>query len=430
MRLYNYSYAVTIALLVSFTAMAQQGYITKWKDNKKAATNITFDDNLAEHFTHALPELNSRNLTGTFFVISSTVNWLQAQSLVNSGHEVGSHSVTHPHLRQMDSAGIETELSQSLAAIQSNLTDTNLNSYVVKTIAWPYGEGGSSQIKDQLIRKIGRKYYAAARSAGINPKGYEGYIPWTTPIEFYMRTGTLPMDANRTAANLAAIADSAIKYNGWMPLMYHAIDNPSGYANVPLTLFGAHLDTLAARSHSLWITTFAQASVYHQMRAAATLTYNGQIANIAVYTLTDTLTADSIYNEALTLRIYSPNTNAVTQNGLPIIFEQQGDTIQFNVVPANQDIVVATGGSTGLTNHELGKVVSVRLTQSNGTLYVQTPKLSEANLQLYDMSGRTLINRPFNHQTNIYTHNFEAGLYIIRITAKNGKTAVHKIVIP
>lgn len=99
---------ISSALVSSATCLAQSGYITKWKDNKQAAVNITFDDNLANQFTFALPQLNSRNLPATFFVITSTVNWSQAQALVNSSHEVGSHTVTHPHLRLLGHHRIRT----------------------------------------------------------------------------------------------------------------------------------------------------------------------------------------------------------------------------------------------------------------------------------------------------------------------------------
>lgn len=246
-----------------------------------------------------------------------------------------------------------------------------------------------------------------------------------------MRTGTLFIDANRTVQNLAAIADSAALNHGWMTLLYHAINDPSGYANVPLTLFQKHLDTLAARQNKLWITTFARASAYHQMRAAATLGFNGTIANISVYTLTDTLPADSLYDELLTLRIYSPNTGSVTQGGAVIGFEQQGDTIQFDARPTPDDIVVSTSISSDLAASATAPEPFVIIRQSFEEITVHLSQTNQptALLQLYDLSGRETVNKTFSGETSIYTQNLRTGMYFVKVSSNNEQVFVKKVVV-
>src|SRR4051812_32906389 len=61
--------------------------------------SLTFDDGLPCQVEHALPELNKRNLRGTFFIIQNSPYgpfqkevWQQA---AKDGHEIGAHSVNH-----------------------------------------------------------------------------------------------------------------------------------------------------------------------------------------------------------------------------------------------------------------------------------------------------------------------------------------------
>jgi peptidoglycan/xylan/chitin deacetylase (PgdA/CDA1 family) len=61
-------------LLPSFCfTNAQQTIITKWKDDKKAAISLTFDDGSPNQFSVALPMLNKLKIPATFFIITGDV---------------------------------------------------------------------------------------------------------------------------------------------------------------------------------------------------------------------------------------------------------------------------------------------------------------------------------------------------------------------
>ena len=65
---------LTASLLCSFGfTWCQQTTITKWKDGKKAAISLTFDDGSPNQFSVALPMLNKLKIPATFFIITGDV---------------------------------------------------------------------------------------------------------------------------------------------------------------------------------------------------------------------------------------------------------------------------------------------------------------------------------------------------------------------
>ncbi|HUQ65564.1 MAG TPA: polysaccharide deacetylase family protein [Flavitalea sp.] len=67
---------VSLAIALMFTictSWSQQTEITKWKDGKRAAISLTFDDGSRNQFTVALPMLNKLGIPATFFIITGDV---------------------------------------------------------------------------------------------------------------------------------------------------------------------------------------------------------------------------------------------------------------------------------------------------------------------------------------------------------------------
>lgn len=65
---------IVAAILFSFcNAFSQKTAITRWKDDKKAAISLTFDDGSPNQFSVALPMLNKLSIPATFFIITGDV---------------------------------------------------------------------------------------------------------------------------------------------------------------------------------------------------------------------------------------------------------------------------------------------------------------------------------------------------------------------
>jgi peptidoglycan/xylan/chitin deacetylase (PgdA/CDA1 family) len=79
----------------------------------------------------------------------ATMNWEQLHALVERGVEVGSHTVSHPHLPRLGDAEIDRELTDARARLEDEF------SRPCRYLAYPYGESDA-------------RVHAAARRAGYD----------------------------------------------------------------------------------------------------------------------------------------------------------------------------------------------------------------------------------------------------------------------
>jgi peptidoglycan/xylan/chitin deacetylase (PgdA/CDA1 family) len=75
----------------------------------------------------------------------ATMNWDELRELARRGVEIGSHTVTHPHLTRLSDAEIERELADSRAEIEDELGRPCM------LLAYPYGE------HDARVQAIARR---------------------------------------------------------------------------------------------------------------------------------------------------------------------------------------------------------------------------------------------------------------------------------
>jgi peptidoglycan/xylan/chitin deacetylase (PgdA/CDA1 family) len=80
------------------------------------------------------------DLNGTFFVtidnvgISYGATWTEWQTVANNGHEIASHTISHPDLRTLDPDQLYEEVVMSKTYIEDNLTDVKC-----QTFSYPMG---------------------------------------------------------------------------------------------------------------------------------------------------------------------------------------------------------------------------------------------------------------------------------------------------
>ena len=115
--------------------------ITTWPDNKAGAVSLSFDDGMLSHETLAIPALDARGMKGTFFVITDKVagDWGPWMNASLNGHEIGSHTLSHPYLTLLTPTQAQVELQSSQSIINSAVT-----SQKAVTLAYPYGDYNSS----------------------------------------------------------------------------------------------------------------------------------------------------------------------------------------------------------------------------------------------------------------------------------------------
>lgn len=92
------------------------------------AVVITFDDGVIDHYTNAFPILKKYSYTATFFIKNNNIGfgrggmtWDMIRELVNAGMTIGSHSMNHDNMAQMNQSTLEYEIEESKKDLENNL---------------------------------------------------------------------------------------------------------------------------------------------------------------------------------------------------------------------------------------------------------------------------------------------------------------------
>jgi peptidoglycan/xylan/chitin deacetylase (PgdA/CDA1 family) len=411
--------------------------ITKWKDDKKSAVSITYDDGTIHQFTVARPIMNDLGMKGTFYIITGkvrgsargkfigrpvrdiiaetasaktnadnfferasaigftgsrealgyhtnagslfesgkieeayalidegyaklrkgellvsdeiiyhenkvdTTTWDDYRAYAAEGHEIASHTVTHPRLAVLDEVNMLYELEQSKADIVKFLGEEYTFS-----AECPYGT------EDERVMEYAHKIYPALRNRmpetwleelnrsskkqpGMSDKEY---VQW--------QRGPL---TNITMETMKSWVDTCLAHdNIWLVLVFHGVD---GIGWEPRT--GAELKEyftyMKERESDLWVATFAEVTQYLRERKNTTVT-SEMDGNQIVINLTSGLDP-VVYNVPVTLKTYIPNRwNTVTvkqQDGQTIPSEIKEDAggkyALYSVVPHSGNITVVAG---------------------------------------------------------------------------------------
>jgi peptidoglycan/xylan/chitin deacetylase (PgdA/CDA1 family) len=115
---------------------------------------ITFDDATAGQYSYAFPELVSRGMFATFFVVTDWIgrpgyaSWDQLREMAAAGMSIQSHTSTHPFLSELDEAGVRRELSSSKGRLDAELRQKTVS------LALPGGDAPRRELR-RLIAEAG-----------------------------------------------------------------------------------------------------------------------------------------------------------------------------------------------------------------------------------------------------------------------------------
>jgi peptidoglycan/xylan/chitin deacetylase (PgdA/CDA1 family) len=192
-----------------------------------AHLSFTFDDGTTSQFSNARPLLQRYGMSGTFYIISGSVglnSWYmtanQVRELANGGAEIGSHTVTHPHLSQVSSTDAMYELADSKRYLEGLVGKS------VEQFASPFGDYNAA-VLDQI-----RQYYRSHRTAnpGLNaPSSLDQYQLLTRWV-----------GSTTTDGDVAAWIQEAQTSKSWLILGYHEISDTDSTA-VPVWMFERQL---------------------------------------------------------------------------------------------------------------------------------------------------------------------------------------------
>lgn len=424
-----------IVLQGNVTSAQVPAKICNWQDDKKAAVVLTFDDWSPGHYPIVVPELASRNLNATFFLMLTSVAswnhpWPDVVTAAANGNEMGNHTKNHPNLSTANGTTLHDEITN-----MKTLIDQNVTGQTVLSFAYPFGAYNAAVL--DTLKKSG---HIGARTVVSMTGGY-GYNFAPTELD-YFKIKTYAMGSTTTIKNYKDEIDKTITGGGMLTFLYHSIDNSSGtygdnwYARVLQDSLQKQLDLLVNMSDKIWVTTFSKAIRYHKEKNSATLTEieaaNGTTWKI---NLTDTLSNNSIYNIPLTikLKVSGINYNQITQNGNSIAIESfVNDSITFKAIPDNGTIILST--SAPLNNRSRNDFsFSVYPNPGTGRVFIQSnTSVLNAAVMVYNTHGQLVSQQQKNiHSSDAISIDLSdkpKGVYIIDIVSE-GIVSSNKIVI-
>ncbi|MCL5885089.1 MAG: polysaccharide deacetylase family protein [Deltaproteobacteria bacterium] len=295
--------------------------ITSWPENKAGAVSLAFDDGCQSHASLGIPALDARGLKGTFFLVINDIGgyspaWSSWKNAAITGHEIASHTMSHPYLTSLSLTQVQSELAGAQAAIDAQIPSRRCLSF-----AYPYGALNSS------VASIARNIYIASRgiSCGLNSE----------PIDFSNVSACSPDDGD----DIYAQADAAEQQGKWLVAFIHSLDGGRDcWGSWEIDMWTTYLDYL--KDKNLWVGTFGAAAKHIQERASATLSVLSSSSDQMVLSLTDTLD-DAIYDQPLTIRSEVPSdwgtvsvqqgSGSITQ--VPSTVEGTARVIYHNAVP-------------------------------------------------------------------------------------------------
>lgn len=170
--------------------------------------SLTFDDSFIDNVETALPVMNQYNFKstqcyGTAFVEAVPEGEPAVHTFYNGGHEICSHTVTHPFLTQLTPAEVQFELEHSQDVLESIIGVPVVN------FASPYGDYNFN-VAQQI-----KQYYRSHRTVD---EGFNSKDNFDTN-----RIMVKNMLVGTTLAEFQGWLDYAKATNTWLVLVYHRV---------------------------------------------------------------------------------------------------------------------------------------------------------------------------------------------------------------
>jgi peptidoglycan/xylan/chitin deacetylase (PgdA/CDA1 family) len=378
------SIGLILLLFLPFTAIHPAGgygqiSVKKWADNRKSAFSFTFDDGNMSQYTNAVPVLDSFKFKGTFFVFTSVITdslpnywtygtWNQFRAMSLKGHEIGSHSVTHPALDTLPTGNISTPGTLLYELYQSkNIIEQKIPNQKCITIAYPFVAYSPSVMNETAL------FYESARGSATIPNGSS-----LSGIEYYAVYGNeeqFNLPRNSTNDDLDELQDfenyeqGAITNGEWGMLEGHEVFpfsqmsymlDQGAYYPISTEWLTSLCQWLKQKSDSnlVWVETMGNITRYMREREDFRYIIISQTATQIKINAFDTLN-NQIYNYPLTVDITVPP----DWQWANIIQGSRSDTIITFVAGANSYVrthIIPDGGI--LTLNKSNSPLPVELT--------------------------------------------------------------------
>jgi peptidoglycan/xylan/chitin deacetylase (PgdA/CDA1 family) len=195
---------------------------------------LTFDDSWEINASTALPIMQkygvkSNQFYATTFMQNPSVpnSKTTMNKFVNAGHEMGSHSITHPDLTTLSASKLESELRDSQTYMRSYFPGHKINYF-----ATPYG-AYNANVKARIMN-----YYTVHRTVDTGYNSKDNFDVSRLKVQNVLNT-TTPAEVDGWVKK--AKADKT-----WLVLVYHRVATNPGPYDTTITGFDSQMKAVKA----------------------------------------------------------------------------------------------------------------------------------------------------------------------------------------
>jgi oligosaccharide reducing-end xylanase len=218
--------------------------IAPWYDFKPAAITYSFDDGTFNQIQKGVPLLDKYYLKGSFNLITSWEHdWEAYRKAAENGHEISSHTVNHPNLKNVDLETQAFELKDSKKFIEKMIGQECI------TLVYPYCDAGDYD--------LAKKYFISARSCS-------GDLISPNPQDMFELSSIVIGNKTeyQTGKDLNKWAEKAYNENKWLIFLIHGIDGDGGYSPIESFELENHFRYVQSYEDRYWSATFKDVSKY------------------------------------------------------------------------------------------------------------------------------------------------------------------------
>jgi peptidoglycan/xylan/chitin deacetylase (PgdA/CDA1 family) len=192
---------------------------------RETVVSLTFDDAYENQWLYAVPLLQANHMHGTFYVITADsrhpypccMSWAQLRTLQAQGHDIGSHTISHPNLTDISPPRITSEVCGSRQELLHN------GIHAAASFAYPFGAYDATA--KGIVQRCG--FTNAREGGGISPSNTRPQPPYgeTLPPKDAYAVRTIAVDGARPIqlAHLEGFVAAASRRGAWLPITFHNV---------------------------------------------------------------------------------------------------------------------------------------------------------------------------------------------------------------
>ncbi|TDJ54773.1 MAG: T9SS type A sorting domain-containing protein [Ignavibacteria bacterium] len=448
-------------------------WAAKWFDDKNSAFSFSFDDGFISHYENVRPILNQFNFNATFYVMPPWLTdslpgifrygtWPMFQAMAMDGHEIGSHTMNHLHLPELEIGDTATEGTILYEIYQAReLINQRLPNQKCITMAYPFAE------HNLVIDSLTSLFYESARASGNFPNessltNEQWFTLSAVDVVFNEPRNSLDDDLDELQF-IQDWIDSLIVKEDWGILLGHEVvpqDSLPGllaagswhpFTNEWFTVLSEWLLN-KSNNKDVWVETIANVTRYIKERDDynySILTYDETQIKLNIFDNLD----NEIYNYPLSVFIKVPQSwklalkiQGETIDTLNVTTNDSGKVVLANIIP-DGGVVSLFKMTISSAEDVVGFVPGeIQLFQNypnpfnpSTTIKFSIPNVASSfslktTLKVYDILGTeiaTLVNeeKPSgNYEVRFNSEDLSSGIYIYTLHVGN-KMAYKKMIL-